>query len=85
RLLKNFYCIGRTFSASNRKYVLALVIKRRGNIIILVGIVERRISSAKMLWLIGFTEELFSLIFKQPVKMELQTIENKEEIVYKYI
>ncbi|KRX15853.1 28S ribosomal protein S24, mitochondrial [Trichinella nelsoni] len=62
-----------------------LVIKRRGNIIYLVGIVERKITSAKMYWLIGFTEELLSCLFKQPVKMELQTIADKQEIIMKYI
>uniref|UniRef100_A0A5S6R0P6 Tyrosine-protein phosphatase domain-containing protein n=1 Tax=Trichuris muris TaxID=70415 RepID=A0A5S6R0P6_TRIMR len=62
-----------------------LVIKRRGNVLFIAGIVERRISSSKMYWLIGFTEELLALLLKQPVKLELSTIADKQEIVFKYI
>uniref|UniRef100_A0A915JA73 ubiquitinyl hydrolase 1 n=1 Tax=Romanomermis culicivorax TaxID=13658 RepID=A0A915JA73_ROMCU len=58
-----------------------LVIKRRGNLIIIAGIVERKIATAKMYFLIGYTEELLSLLLKQPVKMELQSVADKKEMI----
>ncbi len=62
-----------------------LVIKRRGNLVVLTGIIDQRTMARKIYWLIGYTEELLACLLKQPVKMELQTISDREQIVFKYI
>lgn len=62
-----------------------VVIKRRANIIIIAGVVLRRIYARKYYFLIGYTEEILSYILKCPVKVEIQTIADHKEIVFKYI
>jgi hypothetical protein len=37
-----------------------------------------------MYFLIGYTEEILSALFKTPVKMEIQTIENKDDVIFTY-
>lgn len=53
--------------------------------IIVNGIVLQSMTARKMYWLIGFTEELLSLTLKQPVKLEVQSVTNKQDVVFKYI
>ncbi len=53
--------------------------------IILTGIVEQSVPARKLYWLIGYTEEFLGFLLKQPVKIEIQTIASREEIVFKYI
>ncbi len=36
-------------------------------------------------FLIGYSEELLSCWLKCPVKLELQTVESNEDVVFKYI
>lgn len=50
-----------------------------------VGIVRQAISSRKMYFLIGYCEELLSNWLQCPVKLELQTVADKKDVIFKYI
>ncbi|XP_051542211.1 28S ribosomal protein S24, mitochondrial-like [Myxocyprinus asiaticus] len=60
-----------------------LVIKRRGNILVICALMIQKLLPTKLYFLIGYTEELLSHFYKCPVKMEVQTVE--EKVVYKYL
>ncbi|KAF4082205.1 hypothetical protein AMELA_G00148910 [Ameiurus melas] len=60
-----------------------LVIKRRGNMLVICALMLQKLQPNKYYFLIGYTEELLSHFYKCPVKMEIQTLEDK--IVYKYL
>lgn len=62
-----------------------VVIKRRANMIILNFFVVRKVVPLKMYFLIGYTEEILSYVLKSIVRLELQTIDDSKELVYKYI
>lgn len=66
-------------------FVSEILIKRQANIIRIAGIVLRAIPSRKMYFLIGYTEELLSYWLQCPVKLELQTVEDKKDVVFKYV
>ena len=61
-----------------------VIIKRRHNMIILSGLVTRTIHPRRMYLLIGYTEEILSALLKTPVKMEIQAIENKDDVIFTY-
>ena len=65
-------------------FVSELIIKRRHNMIILSGLVTRAIQPRQMYFLIGYTEEILSALLKSPVKMELQSVENKNDVIFTY-
>ncbi|XP_053552229.1 28S ribosomal protein S24-A, mitochondrial [Bombina bombina] len=60
-----------------------IVIKRRANLVIICAIFIRKIPPQKFYFLIGYTETLLSYFYKCPVKMEVQTVD--EKVIYKYI
>ncbi len=62
-----------------------VIIKRHHNLIRIAFILTRHIQPSKVYFLIGYTEELLSYWLKCPVKLELQTIASREDLVYKYI
>nr|CAG4644443.1 EOG090X0I6M [Lepidurus arcticus] len=62
-----------------------VIIKRQHNLIRIAGLVTQTITARKMYFLMGYTEELLSNWLQCPVKLELQTIPNKESVVFKYI
>nr|CAG4652308.1 EOG090X0I6M [Triops cancriformis] len=62
-----------------------VIIKRQHNLIRIAGLVTQSIPARKMYFLIGYTEELLSNWLQCPVKLELQTISDKESVVFKYI
>ncbi|CAD6194158.1 unnamed protein product [Caenorhabditis auriculariae] len=64
-----------------------LVIKRRGNLLIVAGFLQysRRLDIRRIYWMYGFAEEFLSLLLKQPVKLELSFVENEDAIAYNYI
>ncbi|KAJ9581131.1 hypothetical protein L9F63_023690 [Diploptera punctata] len=62
-----------------------VIIKRQHNIIRIVGIVRQAINARKMYFLIGYCEELLSFWLQCPVKLELQTVSDKNDVVFKYI
>ena len=49
------------------------------------GIVVQNMPPSKMYWLIGYTEEMLSSWLQCPIQLELQTIEKKQQTVFKYI
>lgn len=60
-----------------------IVIKRRGNILIVCALMLQKLPPHKMYFLIGYSESLLSHLYKCPVKLEIQTLQDK--VVYKYI
>ncbi|XP_018617976.1 small ribosomal subunit protein uS3m [Scleropages formosus] len=60
-----------------------LVIKRRGNMLVVCALFTQKIPAYKLYFLIGYTETLLSYFYKCPVKMEVQTV--KDKVVYKYL
>ncbi|XP_071526664.1 small ribosomal subunit protein uS3m isoform X1 [Panulirus ornatus] len=66
-------------------FVSEVIIKRQHNMIRIAGIVQQKIAARKMYFLIGYCEELLSYWLKCPVKLELQTVPDKKDVIYKYI
>lgn len=64
---------------------LQVIIKRQHNMIRIAGIVQQKLAARKMYFLIGYCEELLSYWLKCPVKLELQTVPDKKDVIYKYI
>lgn len=62
-----------------------VLIKRRGNQIILSFMCVRSLQPTAIYFLIGYTEEILSYILKCVVKIELQTIADQSDLTYKYI
>ncbi|XP_068609340.1 small ribosomal subunit protein uS3m [Brachionichthys hirsutus] len=60
-----------------------IVIKRRGNVIIVCAIMLQRLPAKKFYFLIGYTELILSHFYKCPVKLEIQTLQDK--VIYKYL
>ncbi|KAG8235143.1 hypothetical protein J437_LFUL012340 [Ladona fulva] len=62
-----------------------VIIKRQHNIIRIAVLVRQALNPRKMYFLLGYTEELLSSWLQCPVTLELQTIEDKNCTIYKYI
>ncbi|KAJ8386024.1 hypothetical protein AAFF_G00178450 [Aldrovandia affinis] len=60
-----------------------LVIKRRGNAVVVCALMLQKMLPHKFYFLIGYTETLLSYFYKCPVKLEVQILE--ESPVYKYL
>ncbi|KAJ0012851.1 hypothetical protein NQD34_017185 [Periophthalmus magnuspinnatus] len=60
-----------------------IVIKRRGNLIIVCALMIQKLPPQKFYFLIGYSESLLSHFYKCPVKLEIQTVQDRP--VYKYI
>lgn len=66
-------------------FLSEIIIKRQHNIIRIAGIVYQGITQRKMYFLIGYTEELLSYWLQSPVKLELQTTNDRKAVIFKYI
>lgn len=66
-------------------FLSEVIIKRQYNLIRIAGIVHQSIQPRKMYFLIGYTEELLSYWLQCPVKLELQTVSERKDVVFKYI
>jgi small subunit ribosomal protein S24 len=66
-------------------FVSEVIIKRQHNIIRIAGIIRRSIGTRKMYFLIGYTEEFLSFWLQCPIKLELQTVADRRDVVFKYI
>ena len=63
-----------------------IIVKRHHNLVRIAAIINRKHAQARQIYfLIGYTEELLSYWLKCPVKVELQSIESNEDLIYKYI
>ncbi|XP_077479075.1 small ribosomal subunit protein uS3m isoform X1 [Stigmatopora argus] len=60
-----------------------VVIKRRGNMLTVCALLLQKMPPQKFYFLIGYTESLLSHFYKCPVKLEVQTLQEKQ--VYKYL
>ncbi|XP_020787635.1 28S ribosomal protein S24, mitochondrial [Boleophthalmus pectinirostris] len=60
-----------------------IVIKRRGNVLIVCALMLQKLPPQKFYFLIGYSESLLSHFYKCPVKLEIQTLQDRP--VYKYI
>ncbi|XP_051268393.1 28S ribosomal protein S24, mitochondrial [Dicentrarchus labrax] len=60
-----------------------IVIKRRGNVIIVCAILIQKLTPQKFYFLIGYTEAMLSHLYKCPFKLVVQTLDKKA--VYKYL
>ncbi len=62
-----------------------IIIKRRMNVVYLAIMISKLYRPQKVYFLVGYTEELLSLLLKRPVKLHIQTIHNPEDVVFKKI
>ncbi|XP_028318881.1 small ribosomal subunit protein uS3m [Gouania willdenowi] len=60
-----------------------VVIKRRGNVIIVCALLLQKLAPRKFYFLIGYSELLLSFFYKCPVKLEVQTVAHK--VYYKQL
>ncbi|KAM5172321.1 small ribosomal subunit protein uS3m [Mantella aurantiaca] len=60
-----------------------IVIKRRANLIVICAIILRKHPSSTYYFLTGYSETLLSYLYKCPVRLELQTVEDK--VFYKWL
>ncbi|XP_014215234.1 28S ribosomal protein S24, mitochondrial [Copidosoma floridanum] len=66
-------------------FLSEIIIKRNHNMVRIAGLIRRQFDQKKMYFLTGYTEELLSYYLHCPVKLELQSVEKKENVIYKYI
>ena len=72
------------FGTWHSMFLTKVVIKRRANIIIIAGLLSRRVAPTKIYFLTGYTEEILGHLLKCPIKLELQTVENPNDVIVKY-
>ncbi|KAL7377224.1 hypothetical protein ABVT39_024088 [Epinephelus coioides] len=60
-----------------------IVIKRRGNMLIVCALLLQKLGPQKIYFLVGYSETLLSHLYKCPVKLEIQMLQDKA--VYKYL
>lgn len=73
------------FGTWHNVFVSEVIIKRQHNIIRIAGIIQRNMAARKLYFLIGYTQELLSYWLQCPVKLELQSVNSKEDVIFKYI
>jgi len=62
-----------------------VIIKRQFNHIRIAFISYQGISPRKVYFLIGYTEELLSYWLQCPITLEIQTVADKRDVIFKYI
>jgi small subunit ribosomal protein S24 len=62
-----------------------IIIKRQFNHIRVAALIKQGVSARKMYFLIGYTEELLSYWLQCPVTLELQTVTDPKDVIFKYI
>ncbi|GFQ73519.1 28S ribosomal protein S24, mitochondrial [Trichonephila clavata] len=83
--LEDFFIRKFMFGTWHRIFVSDVIIKRRHNLIVISGIITQNLQVRKLYFLIGYTEEMLSYIFKCPIKMELQSTPERKDVVFKYV
>ncbi|XP_037084145.1 28S ribosomal protein S24, mitochondrial-like [Pollicipes pollicipes] len=66
-------------------FLSEVIIKRQLNMIRISGIIARNMLPRKIYFLIGYTEEMLTNWLQCPVKLELQTTEDRKDVIFKYI
>ena len=67
-----------------RLLVSDVIIKRRANQIFCSFIAVRDLKPSQFYFLIGYSEEIMSYVLKSTVRLEVQTCDNAEDLVYEY-
>ncbi|KAG5671982.1 hypothetical protein PVAND_002146 [Polypedilum vanderplanki] len=62
-----------------------VIIKRQFNHIRIAALIKQGISARKMYFLLGYTEEMLSYWLQCPVTLELQTVADPKDVIFKYI
>lgn len=62
-----------------------VIIKRQHNHIRIACIMKQALPARKMYFLIGYTEELLAYWLQCPITLELQTITDSRDVIFKYI
>ncbi|XP_014768081.1 28S ribosomal protein S24, mitochondrial [Octopus bimaculoides] len=62
-----------------------VIIKRRHNLIVVAALISQNLLPQKIYFLQGYTEEMLSYILKCPIRLEIQTVKDKKDIIFKYI
>ncbi|KAF8771201.1 28S ribosomal protein S24, mitochondrial-like [Argiope bruennichi] len=83
--VEDFFIRKFMFGTWHKLFVSDVIIKRRHNLIVITGIIVRSLQVRKLYFLIGYTEEMLSYIFKCPVKIELQSTPDRKDVVFKYV
>jgi small subunit ribosomal protein S24 len=73
------------FGTWHRLFLSEVLIKRRANLIVIGGVVLQSIPAQKLYFLIGYTEEMLSLVLKCPIKIEIQTSRKPDALVIKHV
>ncbi|CAN9504463.1 unnamed protein product [Ophioblennius macclurei] len=60
-----------------------VVLKRRGNVLVVCALMIQKLPPQKFYFLIGYSQSLLSHFYKCPVKLEIQTLQDK--VIYKYL
>jgi small subunit ribosomal protein S24 len=66
-------------------FVSEIIIKRQYNMIRVAGIVRRGLIPRKMYFLIGYSEEMLGNWLQCPVKLEIQTVPDRKDVIFKRI
>jgi len=66
-------------------FVSELIIKRRQNLIVIAGLINQFHPPAKVYFLKGYTEELLSHLLRRPIRIEVQTVSNPKDVLFKWI
>jgi len=83
--IEDFFIRKFIFGTWHRLFLSEVIIKRRANLIVISGIIIQSLPARKVYFLIGYTEEILSYILKCPVKIELQSTNDKKALIFKYI
>jgi small subunit ribosomal protein S24 len=62
-----------------------VIIKRRQNMVVVAGLVFQELTSRKMYFLVGYSEEMLSYLLKCPVRLEIQTVQEKRDVIFKKV
>ncbi|CAH8528914.1 unnamed protein product [Schistosoma rodhaini] len=62
-----------------------VIIKRQCNVIRVAFLLLKRISPGEVSFLIGYTEEMLSLILRCVVKLEVQMVISKNDVIFRYV
>lgn len=62
-----------------------VIIKRQHNHIRIAALMKQSLPARKMYFLIGYTEELLAYWLQCPVTLELQTVTDSRDVIFKYI
>ncbi|KAK7112695.1 small ribosomal subunit protein uS3m-like isoform X2 [Littorina saxatilis] len=62
-----------------------VIVKRRHNLVVVAGLVFQQMTARKQYFLMGYSEEMLSYLLKCPVKLEIQTVQERSDVIFKKI